>query len=64
MQISLNMEWWRADMTIEQKDEVFAAMRKWEYNTCIRFVPWVAQQSIIDYGLPDEGHITFKKASE
>lgn len=43
------------------RKEALAAMTKWHRYTCVRFVPWVKEETRQKYGLPKESHVTITK---
>ena len=43
------------------RNEALAAMTKWHKYTCARFVPWVKGETMKEYGLTKEWHVTITK---
>ena len=43
------------------RKEALAAMTKWHKYTCVRFVPWVEGETMKEYGLTKEWHVTITK---
>ena len=41
--------------------EALAAMTRYHKYTCVRFVPWVVEETKLEYGLPAESHVTITK---